>query len=302
MNQVLVIVGPTGIGKSELALNFAQKLNGEIISGDSIQVYRDLNIGSAKVSLKQQSLVKHHLIDIYDLEDSYSVALFQEMGRKLISDIIARGKLPIIAGGTGLYIKALLYDYIFLKEEPNPEVVKQVNQLSNSELYQELLESDPESLKEIHINNRQRLLRAVIFNRIQKEKKSEVIASQKKELLYDVFLIGLTLPRAELYKNINLRVDEMIQAGLENEVRKIIADDLQRFNLQALKGIGYKEWQPYFENKASLDEVIMKIKQNSRNLAKRQYTWFNNQMDIKWYDKNSLKQDELFQEVAKWLK
>ena len=142
----------------------------------------------------------------------------------------------------------------------------------------------------------------MIFNRIQKEKKSQIIASQKKELLYDVFLIGLTLPRAELYENINQRVDEMIKLGLEHEVKEIIGDDLDRFNLQALKGIGYKEWQPYFEKQASLDEVIMKIKQNSRNLAKRQYTWFNNQMDIKWYDKNSLKQDELLQEVMTWLK
>ena len=280
MKKVLVIAGPTASGKSGFAVECAKRFNGEIISGDSIQIYRGLDIGSAKIREDEKQGIVHHLIDIKDAGESYSVKEFQELGRELIDDISERGKLPIVAGGTGLYIKALLYDYTFFDEEvkDNP-----YEELSNQEIYDILSVEDPDSLKKIHVNNRKRLVRALNVLRKHGQGISEIASNQEHKPLYDALIIGLNRDRSVLYNDINLRVDRMFDEGLENEVRSLVDKGIS-FDMQSMQGIGYREFRGYFEGAASLDETREMIKKDTRNFAKRQMTWFKNQMDIAWCD------------------
>lgn len=280
MKKVLVIAGPTASGKSGFAVECAKRFNGEIISGDSIQIYRGLDIGSAKIREDEKQGIVHHLIDIKDAGESYSVKEFQELGRELIDDISERGKLPVVAGGTGLYIKALLYDYTFFDEEvkDNP-----YEELSNQEIYDILSVEDPDSLKKIHVNNRKRLVRALNVLRKHGQGISEIASKQEHKPLYDALIIGLNRDRSVLYNDINLRVDRMFDEGLENEVRSLVDKGIS-FDMQSMQGIGYREFRGYFEGAASLDETREMIKKDTRNFAKRQMTWFKNQMDIAWCD------------------
>ena len=280
MKKVLVIAGPTASGKSGFAVECAKRFNGEIISGDSIQIYRGLDIGSAKIREEEKQGIVHHLIDIKDAGESYSVKEFQALGRELIDDISERGKLPIVAGGTGLYIKALLYDYTFFDEEvkDNP-----YEELSNQEIYDILSVEDPDSLKKIHVNNRKRLVRALNVLRKHGQGISEIASNQEHKPLYDALIIGLNRDRSVLYNDINLRVDRMFDEGLENEVRSLVDKGIS-FDMQSMQGIGYREFRGYFEGAASLDETREMIKKDTRNFAKRQMTWFKNQMDIAWCD------------------
>lgn len=296
MQKVLVIEGPTAVGKSAFGVACAKAFNGEIISGDSIQIYRGLDIGSAKITASEMQGVKHHLIDIKNADESYSVKEFQDLARNLISYIGALGKLPIIVGGTGLYIKACLYDYEFRQEDSQD---RDYQELSNEEIYAILKVKDPECLNKIHINNRKRLVRALNVIERHNEKFSDHIAAQRHELLYDAKIIGLTCQRAELYRRIDERVDKMIADGLIAEVQVLLNQGIN-FDHQSMQAIGYKELRPYFENQTSLDDCITMIKRNSRHFAKRQYTWFNNQTPIEWYD--NTKQSEALKEVALWMK
>lgn len=295
MQKVLVIEGPTAVGKSSFGIECAKLFNGEIISGDSIQIYRGLNIGSAKITHEESEGITHHLIDIKNPDETYSVKEFQTLARKLIKAISAKGKLPIIVGGTGLYIKACLYDYVFMDEE---EKDYPYDEYTNEEIYEILKLKDPKCLEKIHVNNRKRLVRAL--NVIEKHhiKFSDNIDSQKHEPLYDAKIIGLTLDRDKLYKRIDMRVDKMITDGLPEEVKGLLDRGIT-FENQAMQGIGYKEFKPYFENNKSLEEVTEEIKRNSRRFAKRQYTWFNNQTAIKWF--NSDRTKEAIDEVEKWI-
>ena len=284
MKKVLVIVGPTGVGKSELGIYLARKFNGEIISGDSIQIYKDLNIGSAKVSISQRLRAKHYLIDQYELDEPYDVTMFQTQARNLIDEITKRGKLPIIVGGTGLYINAVLKDYTFLNEGDTTDLEKELDSKSNTKLYDLLKELDKDSAKALHINNRQRVKRAIIIAKTQVVKKSDIVDKQDHKLLYDAKIISLTMPRELLYEKINERVLVMNDNGLEEELKSIVFKYENPFELRGMFGIGYKEWKPYFEGNVSKEEVLKDIQKRSRNYAKRQYTWFKNQLDANWYD------------------
>lgn len=293
MNKVLVIVGPTCSGKSSLGIKCAKLFNGEIISGDSIQVYKGLDIGSAKVTKKEQEEIKHHLIDIKESNDNYSVKEFQEKGRELIEKITSEGKLPIVVGGTGLYIKALLYDYTFFDEE---ESDNDYNDLSNEEIYELIKKKDPKCLENIHINNRKRLVRAL--NVIEKHGKglSEIKDLQEHELLYNAKIIGLTKDRDILYKDSEERIDQMIEGGLIDEIKGLLDKGIT-FGNQSMQGIGYKEFKPYFSKEKTLEECIEDVKRNTKHFIKRQYTWFNHQMPIEWFiDKN-----EAIKEMEKWI-
>lgn len=280
MKKVLAIVGPTAVGKTKFGIECAKAFNGEIISGDSIQIYNGLDIGSAKPSKQEQSMVKHHLIDIKKASENYSVKEFQDLARKCIDDIDSRNKLPIIVGGTGLYIKALLYDYVFYDEE---EKDNQYEQLTNNDLYEQLKKKDPKALDKIHINNRKRLIRAL--NVFEKHNKgiSEIKDSQEHKPIYDCLIIGLTKSRDELYKRIDERIDKMIQDGLTNEIEGLLNKGIT-FENQCMQAIGYKEFKEYFEHKNSLEECIEQVKINSHHFAKRQYTFFNNQMNVEWFE------------------
>ena len=290
--KVLTIAGATASGKSALAIKLAKDFKGEIISGDSIQVYRGLDIGSGKIKKEEMEGVAHHLIDIKGPKESYSVYDFQKMGRLLIDAIEMRGHLPIICGGTGLYIKALIYDYDF-KEEKDFNNHEDIDDVS---LHAMLKEVDPISAIKIHPHNRRRVLRALNYF----EKNGSPISSNKTEkALYDALIIALDMERSELYAKIDQRVDNMVKDGLLSEVEGLLKSGVA-FNDQAMKGIGYREFEAYFKNEQSLEEVIQKIKSDSHNFAKRQYTWLRHQLPIEWID---IKTDyELIKErVRKWL-
>ena len=296
MIKVLVIVGPTAIGKTSLSISLAKQFNGEIISGDSIQIYKGLDIGSGKVLESEMDNIKHYGIDILNPNDNFSVYEFQTKAREYINKINDDGKLAIVCGGTGLYIKALLYDYIFVDQKELDYSI--YDNLSNQQIYNQLLDKDPKSLDKIHINNRQRLVRALAMadNNIIK---SEQIDSQEHKLIYDAMIIGLTDDREEVYNRINMRVDNMFNIGLEKEVRDLIEKGIT-FDKQCMQAIGYKEFKAYFNNEITLEETKELIKRNSRRYAKKQYTWFNNQTPIKWFKNKEY--DVLVDEVKQWIK
>ena len=282
MDKVIAIVGPTGVGKTSLSILVAKHLDTEIISGDSIQVYKGLNIGSAKVTEEEMDGVKHHLIDIKELTDEYNVMEFQNVSREIMHKLHNEKKIPVIAGGTGLYIKSTLYDYVFHKQEDDTEFMEEYNKYSSEELYAMLKEVDPKSCETIHMNNRKRVLRA-LFMAKNGNPKSEVIDAQEHKPIYDAFIIGCTMDRAKLYERINLRVELMMNNGLWEEIVALSKID-NIWDMQGMQGIGYREWREYFLGNQNKEEVIANIQKHSRQFAKRQYTWFNNQMNVHWYD------------------
>lgn len=302
MEKVIVVIGPTSVGKTKMGVALAKKLNGEVISGDSMQVYRQMDIGTAKVTIEEMEGVTHHCIDILDPKDQYSVHDFQQTVRKQITEITNRGHVPIIVGGTGLYIKAALYDYTFSEMENNhDEINKKYKDYTNEQLYAHLKQIDEESAKILHFNNRRRVLRAIEIYEQTGQKKSEMINEQEHICLYDAYFVGLTLPRELLYERINLRVDLMMKNGLQEEMESLIKQGLTREN-QSMKAIGYKEWFDYFEGKCDLNEVSENIKKHSRQYAKRQYTWFKNQFDVHWYDVCLENFSKTIEEVSRDLK
>ena len=302
MEKLIVVIGPTSVGKTKMGVALAKKLNGEVISGDSMQVYRQMDIGTAKVTIEEMEGVTHHCIDILDPKDQYSVHDFQQTVRKQITEITNRGHVPIIVGGTGLYIKAALYDYTFSEMENNhDEINKKYKDYTNEQLYAHLKQIDEESAKILHFNNRRRVLRAIEIYEQTGQKKSEMINEQEHICLYDAYFVGLTLPRELLYERINLRVDLMMKNGLQGEMESLIKQGLTREN-QSMKAIGYKEWFDYFEGKCDLNEVSENIKKHSRQYAKRQYTWFKNQFDVHWYDVCLENFSKTIEEVSRDLK
>jgi tRNA dimethylallyltransferase len=281
MKKVIAIVGPTAVGKTKLSIEVAKKFNGEIISGDAMQIYRGLDIGTAKITTEEMEGIKHHLIDEKNPDEPYSVAEFQKAVRAKIEDISTRGKVPIIVGGTGLYVKAVLYDYEFSETALTNE--EQYETLTNEEVHEKLASIDPESAKMLHPNNRRRVVRAINIYYETNKTKSETLEKQDKKLMYDVLLIGLTDERSVLYERINARVDNMIAHGLIDEVGALHHSGIVR-ETQAIQAIGYKEIYDYLDGMIDLETAVELVKRNSRRLAKRQYTWFRNQMDVTWFD------------------
>ena len=270
--MIICIVGPTGVGKTKLSIELAKRLNGEVINCDSTQVYKGLDIATAKISKSEMDGVIHHLLDIKNIDEDYTVYDYQKDCRLVIDDILSRGKVPIMVGGTGLYIKASLYDYKFEDES----IKNDYSKYSNIELYEKLKEIDNDTL--IHVNNRKRIERALDYY----YNHGKIMDNKTDKLLYDCVFIGLTTDRDILYERINNRVDMMINNGLIDEAKKIYDSNIR--SKAVMTPIGYKELFPYFDGNKSLDECINLIKQNSRKYAKRQYTWFNNQMDVKWFN------------------
>ena len=296
MKKVLVIAGPTASGKTSFSIELAKRLNTEIISGDSIQVYKGFDIGSGKVTEAEKEGVPHHLIDILEPGTQYSVKDFQKEARTLIDN---SSKPMIIAGGTGLYLKACLYDYVFTDEEASPRNEK-YDQYTNHELYEMLVERDPVQAEKIHENNRQRVLRSLTVLDNTGKRQSEIIDEQNHEPIYDFFIAGCTMAREELYERINLRVKMMIEKGLEQEVKGLLDKGIT-FGDPAMKGIGYREWADYFNGNLSITEVEALIARNSRRYAKRQYTWLNHQMPVHWFDpRNKEERSAMLDEMVKF--
>lgn len=274
MKKVLVINGSTASKKSETAISLAKKYNGEIISCDSVQVYRGLDIGSAKIQPEDMEGIPHHLIDIFDLDEKMDVALFQQLAREKIDEIIQRGKLPILVGGTGLYIKAVINDYTFEDEEEFE--TKDYSDMTNQELYDRLVEKDPEQAEKIHLNNRQRLIRINQLMDTTNKTRTEIISQQDDEYIYDVKLFYLMTQRDKLVERIDKRVDNMFEEGLLEEVNTI-TNHGQNWDYQGLRAIGYKEFKRYYTREQMLDEVKEQIKIHTRQFSKRQLTWFKHQ-------------------------
>ena len=299
--DVLCIVGPTAVGKTKMSIELAKQLNGEIISGDSMQIYRGMDIGTAKATMDERQGIPHHLIDEKNPDEPYSVAAFQQTVRAKIEEIKSRGKLPIIVGGTGLYIKSVLYDYEFAGESESKEVDEaKYGHLSNEELHAKLATVDEAGAKDIHPNNRKRVIRALEIYETSGVKKSEMIEKQEHKMIYDACLIGLTDDRTVLYDRINKRVDVMYETGLVEEVKALFDEGIPAES-QSIRAIGYKELYDYFKGFISLEESKELIKRNSRRYAKRQYTWFNNQMDVTWFKVDVQHFDKTVQEVLTYV-
>lgn len=270
MEDIIVIVGPTGVGKTKLSVELAKRLDAEIINGDSVSIYKKLNIGSAKPTMDEREGIVHHLMDIKDVTEDYTVFDYQRDVRKLIEEISSRGKRIIIVGGTGLYIKAALYNYQFTEGTTYQEY----EDLSNDEILEKIKTYSVEKLPEVQ--NRKRLVR--LLNKLENE---EQITYDKDECLYPIHVIGLTCDRELLYNRINQRVEIMLQNGLLDEIESL--KDYYPSSRILNSGIGYKEFSDYLFHGKSLEEVVEEIKLNSRRYAKRQYTFFRNQFDTKWY-------------------
>lgn len=295
MSKVLTIVGPTASGKSDAGIRLAKLFNGEIINGDSIQVYRQLNIGSAKIKEEEMDGVVHHLLSYVDVGEQYNVKRFQDDARGKIREIEERGHLPIVVGGTGLYIKALLYDYDFVD---NPEKLEQYEEEDTNSLYEKLKKIDPSSLEKIHPNNRKRIVRALQIAQ-SGYLKSQQEEKQKHEMVYDSYVLGLTMEREVLKQRIDLRVDKMFEEGLLEEVTHLNED--YSWSDHGLHGIGYKEFKGYFEGNQSLEETKTLIKTHTRQFAKRQYTWWNHQMDVHWHNVLEEGYSKMEENVRRWL-
>lgn len=290
--MVIVITGPTAVGKTKLSVELAKKINGEVINADSTQVYKGLDIATAKIKENEKEGIVHHLFDIKDITEDYTVYDYQKDARKLIDDILKRGKTPILVGGTGLYIKACLYDYKFEQDVK----FNDYSTLTNEQIYNKLKLVDKNI--DIHLNNRKRLVNALNYYELTGKLFSEKEKTDK--LLYDTIFIGLTIDRTLLYDRINKRVDIMVKEGLIEEALKIYKSNIR--TKAVMTPIGYKELFSYFDGVKSMDECIELIKQNSRKYAKRQYTWFNNQMDINWFNVDLDNFDNTISEVYNYIK
>lgn len=281
MNKTICIVGPTASGKTAISIDIAKCFNGEIISGDSIQVYRELNIGSAKITESEMQGIRHHLINIKSCFDSFSAGEFSELAKQKIDEIMARGKTPIIVGGTGLFIKGLIEGYDYSQCPKNEEFRMECKQVIQEQgldvLYEKLKQINPARAESISFNDEKRIIRALEIQKFSN--------CPKKISNVDSFVVvGLKTNRDELYQRINSRVDEMEKNGLVKEVKTLFDKGLNE-DFQSMKGIGYKELFPFFRGEKTKQECLDLIKQHSRNFAKRQLTWFRSMPYIKWFEK-----------------
>ena len=300
--KILVLAGPTGVGKTELSINLAKRLNGEIISADSMQIYEYMDIGSAKVTEEEMQGIKHHLIDVVDPGQEFSVSDFKDMGEKALKEIYAKGKLPMIVGGTGLYINSLTCNMNFTESEKDDEYRKELNALAeekgNVYVHELLKDIDPISYKNIHPNNRKRVIRALEVYKLTGQPFSSYNAGEKLyDSNYDIHFYVLTMDREKLYERINKRVDIMMEKGLLEECIKL-KEMGYTSSMQSMQGIGYKEILYYLEGKISLEDAVDMIKQGSRNYAKRQLTWFRRDPRAIFLDKDVLSEEEIIDKIS----
>ena len=277
--MILVIAGATGTGKSELAIELAKRLDGEVINADAFQVYQELSIATAKPTLEMRRSVPHHLFDFVPLTEDYDVERYQKELRKALDEVLSHNKVAIIAGGSGLYLRAALFDYSF-SEQPRRVDEEKYAAFNNEELYEKLVAIDPEEAKKIHPNNRRRVLRAIEIFELEGRKKSEMIAEQKHAPIYDCRFFGLKPDRDSLYEKVEKRVDKMFEMGLVEEDLSLI----EKYGREphAFQAIGVKELFPYLDGASSSEDVKEEIKKNTRHYIKRQDTFFAHQFEIQW--------------------
>lgn len=285
--KLVVLLGPTAVGKTRLSIELAKAFSCEIISGDSMQVYRGMDIGTAKITREEMQGVPHHLIDVLEPDEPFSVALFQEWCGQLIPEIHARGRLPFIVGGTGLYIESVCYGFQFTEASADEEFrarQQQIYELEGPEvLHAKLAEVDPKSAERLHPNDVRRVIRALEIYHVTGEPLSASLERQKKESPYELCLIGLTMDRQMLYNRIEQRIDEMVASGLVEEVRQLLERGIPRDTI-SMQGLGYKEIAEHLEDEVPLEAAVYKLKRDTRHFAKRQLSWFRHMKDISWID------------------
>lgn len=301
---IIILTGPTAAGKTKASIELAQRIGGEIISADSMQVYREMDIGTAKITPEEMQGVPHHLVDILPVEEPFHVYEFQQLAKQSLEKIYENGHIPIVVGGTGFYIQALLYDVQFQEEREENKYRKKLEELAKKEgaevLHRRLEEVDPESAGAIHKNNVKRVIRALEYY----EETGIPISAHNKEQRqnespYNFLYVVLTMDRKKLYDRINRRVDQMAEQGLAEEVTKLHEAGYGK-GLTSMQAIGYKEWFPYFEGKCSEEEVIEQIKKDTRHFAKRQLTWFRRERDVQMIDKDQFStESEIVEEIIR---
>ncbi|WP_251500082.1 tRNA (adenosine(37)-N6)-dimethylallyltransferase MiaA [Otoolea muris] len=284
--RLIIVTGPTAVGKTALSVALAKRLCGEIISADSMQVYRHMDIGSAKVSEEEMGGVRHHLIDILEPSEEFNVARFKQLAGEAVRDIASRGAVPIVAGGTGFYIQALLYDIDFTQTTEDPAFRREMEEKAGREgpmaIHALLREVDPRAADAIHANNVKRVIRALEFNRQTGMRISDHNeAERQKESAFDSYYYVLTTDRPALYERIDRRVDQMMEQGLVGEVERLRAMGCRR-DMVSMQGLGYKEILSYLDGEISLDEAVRIIKRDTRHFAKRQLTWFKREREVRW--------------------
>jgi len=306
MNKIIAIAGPTAVGKTKFAIEVAKAFDGEVVSCDSMQLYKYMDIGSAKPTPEEMAQAKHHLVDFLDPRDEFSVSRYQEIAKEAINDILSRGKVPVISGGTGLYLNSLLYNMDFSSVPGDYSYRNELTELAEKEgneyIHNMLAEQDPEAASKIHPNNVKKVVRAL--ERLKEgEGKIKQFSDIKEETTdYEVILIGLTRDREELYNRINLRVDLLMEAGLLDEVKQLMDMGLTPDNI-SMKGIGYKEIMDYLDGKYSLDEAVETVKKNTRHYAKKQLTWFRRYDKMYWLDISDYADDEkAIEDMIKWIR
>lgn len=290
MNPLIILTGPTAVGKTALSIGLAKAVDGEIISADSMQVYRKMNIGTAKIEPEEMRGVRHHLIDILDPAEEFNVVLFKKYALRAMKDIYSRGRIPIIVGGTGFYIQALLYDIDFEENDNDMSYREKLQNLAdthgNTFLHDMLSEVDPESAKKIHENNVKRVIRALEFYKKTGMKISEHNETEsQKESPYNFEYFVLNDDRQKLYDRIDRRIDIMLEAGLLDEVKLLVSEGYSR-ELVSMQGLGYKEIIDYIQGRCTLDEAVYTLKRDTRHFAKRQITWFKREKHVTWVDKS----------------
>lgn len=305
-NKIIVLVGPTAVGKTYTSIELAKKFNTEIISADSMQIYKYMDIGTAKVTEDEKQGIYHHMIDIVYPDENYSVSEFKNDAEKIIDKLLAENKIPIIVGGSGLYVNSLIYDLDFGKVESDSKIrdyyTSMYNEHGEDYLHDKLMEIDPESADKIHKNNVKRVIRALEVHDITGRKFSEFNTDiRKKGNKYNPILIGLDMDRKFLYERINERVDKMAEEGLIEEVKSLL-DRGYDGSLVSMKGIGYKEIIDYLEGDTSLEESIEILKRNTRHFAKRQFTWFLKDDTVKWFNIDNVKDiDKYIEEIYTYI-
>ena len=303
---LIVIGGPTACGKTGFSIQLAKKIGGEIISADSMQVYRYMDIGTAKVTPEEADGVPHYLIDEFDPDEEYNVMIFQQKAKAYMEEIWAKGKVPILVGGTGFYINALLYDNDFTETENDTSYREECYKLAQEQgpevLFERLKEVDPAYAEIMHANNVKRVTRALEYHYLTGQKFSEHNAEQKeKESPYDAAVIILNMDREKLYERIELRIDLMMEQGLLEEVKGLLEKGYTP-DLVSMQGIGYKEFVPYFNGECTLEEAVTQLKTNTRRFAKRQLTWFRRQIDGLWVDLGNATGEKAMEDVLSYLK
>lgn len=302
--EIIVICGPTAVGKTKYAIETALRVDGEVVSCDSMQLYKYMDIGSAKPTAEERSLVKHYLVDEIEPTEAFSAARYQKLAKSAIEEIFAKGKTPVIAGGTGLYLNALLYDMDFSAPPGDAafrdSLYKEAETYGPVWLHKKLEEADPEAAKRIHPNNIKKVVRAIEAASLG-EKVKDFASDLKPTSDYSARLIGLARDRQQLYDRINQRVDLLMEQGLCEEVRGLMERGLTERDI-SMKGIGYKEIIGYLEGHYSLDEAVSLVKKNTRHYAKRQLTWFKRYKDMQWFNISEYDSDErCLEEIFKWL-